>query len=89
MAEKFGPKYVLITAVGVAGILTILTPYAAINGGFYWMVLSRILQGAAQVFRPCPQIFLSLIIFCFSLYIKKYGSYVSRLHIQIPLHIWN
>nr|XP_018898751.1 PREDICTED: putative inorganic phosphate cotransporter isoform X2 [Bemisia tabaci] len=60
MAEKFGPKYVLITAVGVAGILTILTPYAAINGGFYWMVLSRILQGAAQGFcYPATNFFLA------------------------------
>nr|XP_018898759.1 PREDICTED: putative inorganic phosphate cotransporter isoform X3 [Bemisia tabaci] len=60
LAEKIGPKFLLVAVVFFGGIVTVLTPFAAIHGGFYWMVFSRILQGAAQGFcYPCSNFLLS------------------------------
>lgn len=49
MAQKYGGKYFLIGALGISGILTIITPWSAIYGGVLLMSANRMVQGMAQV----------------------------------------
>jgi len=49
MAQKYGGKYFLAGALGVSGVLTILTPASAIHGGVLVMCANRMVQGMAQV----------------------------------------
>lgn len=49
MAQKYGGKYFLVGALGVSGVLTILTPATAIHGGVFFMCANRMVQGMAQV----------------------------------------
>ncbi|VVC45768.1 Major facilitator superfamily,Major facilitator superfamily domain [Cinara cedri] len=50
MAEKYGGKYFLVGAIGVSGVLTIMTPWSAIHGGILLMCANRMIQGMAQGF---------------------------------------
>lgn len=49
MAQKYGAKYFLVAALGISGVLTIITPATAIHGGSVAMCVNRMIQGMAQV----------------------------------------
>lgn len=49
MAQKYGGKYFLVGAIGICGVLTMLTPATAIHGGIVGMCINRMVQGMAQV----------------------------------------
>lgn len=49
MAQKYGAKYFLVAALGISGVLTIITPATAIHGGAVGMCVNRMVQGMAQV----------------------------------------
>lgn len=49
MAQKYGGKYFLAGGIGISGILTLITPVSAIQGGVTIMCINRMIQGMAQV----------------------------------------
>lgn len=49
VAQKYGGKCFLAGALGVSGVLTILTPVSAIHGGVLVICANRMVQGMAQV----------------------------------------
>lgn len=49
MARKFGPKYLLFASLFFCGVITVLTPFAALHGGWFIFCVTRILQGLLQV----------------------------------------
>jgi MFS family permease len=50
VAEKFGGKWVMWTAVAANALLTILTPLAA-NMGYAALIVARVFEGLAAVKR--------------------------------------
>ncbi|CAH1716905.1 putative inorganic phosphate cotransporter [Aphis gossypii] len=60
MAQKYGGKYFMAGALGVSGVLTIVTPASAIYGGVLVMCANRMVQGMAQGFIfPAANVLLS------------------------------
>lgn len=49
IAEKYGGKHSLSSAIGSCGILTMAIPLTAIYGGVIGMCVNQICQGMAQV----------------------------------------
>lgn len=49
MAQKYGGKHFLAGALGISGIMTLITPLSAIRGGVLVMCANRMIQGMAQV----------------------------------------
>jgi MFS family permease len=50
LASRYGPSYLLAGSIFTCGVLTALTPLAAIYGGWISVEVTRILQGLLQVF---------------------------------------
>lgn len=48
LARKFGPKYLLFVSLFFCGVVTVLTPFAALHGGSLIFCLTRIVQGLLQ-----------------------------------------
>ncbi|VVC38434.1 Major facilitator superfamily,Major facilitator superfamily domain [Cinara cedri] len=60
MAHIYGGKYFLAGAVGISGVLTIITPWSAIHGDVPVMCANRMSQGMAQGFiYPAINVLLS------------------------------
>uniref|UniRef100_A0A1B6DWX2 Putative inorganic phosphate cotransporter n=1 Tax=Clastoptera arizonana TaxID=38151 RepID=A0A1B6DWX2_9HEMI len=54
LCQRFGPKYLLFGSLMICGIVTLLTPLAAVYGGWKIVIATRICQGLCQgCVLPC------------------------------------